>query len=265
LVGLLSGTQRDDREISALFGRGLRTPAISKAANLAIKYRSADGHFDRLSAMGRRSRGRPHRRDHCARPAGCSVAKAATATIPIIFATGADPVELGLVSSVNPPGDNVTGVTFLSTHSGQTVGVAARARRRDCARWQALGVVPAELSRLFRRLFLERLTAAHNSFSSSAITRRSPMARPSPRIWRRCARPNGSSIQSARSADPTGLSLPLYHRVAIANSRLIAFDKDSITFKWKDYRIEGRDRYKRMTPVTDEFIRRFRRLTTRQL
>ena len=59
LVGLLSGTQRDDREISALFGRGLRTPAISKAANLAIKYRSADGHFDRLSAMGRRSRGRP--------------------------------------------------------------------------------------------------------------------------------------------------------------------------------------------------------------
>jgi ABC transporter substrate binding protein len=161
LVGLLSGTQRDDREISALFGRGLRTPAISKAANLAIKYRSADGHFDRLSAMGRRSRGRPHRRDHCARPAGCSVAKAATATIPIIFATGADPVELGLVSSVNPPGDNVTGVTFLSTHSGQTVGVAARARRRDCARWQALGVVPAELSRLFRRLFLERLTAAH--------------------------------------------------------------------------------------------------------
>jgi hypothetical protein len=47
------------------------------------------------------------------------------------------------------------------------------------------------------------------------------------------------------------------HRVAIANSRLIAFDERSVTFKWKDYRIEGRDRYKQMTLATDEFIRRF--------
>jgi hypothetical protein len=47
------------------------------------------------------------------------------------------------------------------------------------------------------------------------------------------------------------------HRVAIANSRLIAFDQQGVTFKWKDYRIEGRDRYKLMTLATDEFIRRF--------
>ena len=47
------------------------------------------------------------------------------------------------------------------------------------------------------------------------------------------------------------------HRVAIANSRLIAFDEHGVTFKWKDYRIEGRDRYKLMTLATDEFIRRF--------
>jgi hypothetical protein len=47
------------------------------------------------------------------------------------------------------------------------------------------------------------------------------------------------------------------HRVAIANSRLIAVDKGGVTFKWKDYRIEGRDRYKQMTLATDEFIRRF--------
>jgi Putative transposase len=47
------------------------------------------------------------------------------------------------------------------------------------------------------------------------------------------------------------------HRVAIANSRLIAFDERSVTFKWKDYRIEGRDRYKQMTLGTFEFIRRF--------
>jgi hypothetical protein len=47
------------------------------------------------------------------------------------------------------------------------------------------------------------------------------------------------------------------HRVAIANSRLIAFNQHGVTFRWKDYRVEGRDRQKRMTLATDEFIRRF--------
>ena len=47
------------------------------------------------------------------------------------------------------------------------------------------------------------------------------------------------------------------HRVAIANSRLIAADDDGVTFKWKDYRFEGRDRHKTMTLAPDEFIRRF--------
>src|ERR1700716_2718064 len=47
------------------------------------------------------------------------------------------------------------------------------------------------------------------------------------------------------------------HRVAISNRRLISFDQQGVTFKWKDYRIEGRDRYKLMTLATDEFIRRF--------
>src|SRR6202022_4163211 len=47
------------------------------------------------------------------------------------------------------------------------------------------------------------------------------------------------------------------HRVAISNRRLIACDQKGVTFKWKDYRLEGRERYKRMTLTTDEFIRRF--------
>ncbi len=47
------------------------------------------------------------------------------------------------------------------------------------------------------------------------------------------------------------------HRVAISNSRLIALDHAGVTFRWKDYRIEGRDRYKLMTLATGEFIRRF--------
>ena len=47
------------------------------------------------------------------------------------------------------------------------------------------------------------------------------------------------------------------HRVAIANSRLIACDRAGVTFRWKDYRAEGRDRQKVMTLATGEFIRRF--------
>jgi len=47
------------------------------------------------------------------------------------------------------------------------------------------------------------------------------------------------------------------HRVAISNSRLIAASQSSVTFRWKDYRIEGRERYKTMTLATGEFIRRF--------
>jgi hypothetical protein len=47
------------------------------------------------------------------------------------------------------------------------------------------------------------------------------------------------------------------HRVAISNRRLIASDEKGVTFKWKDYRIEGPDRYKVMTLATHEFIRRF--------
>jgi hypothetical protein len=47
------------------------------------------------------------------------------------------------------------------------------------------------------------------------------------------------------------------HRVAIANSRLIACDRGAVTFRWKDYRAEGRDRQKVMTLATAEFIRRF--------
>jgi hypothetical protein len=47
------------------------------------------------------------------------------------------------------------------------------------------------------------------------------------------------------------------HRVAIANSRLVALDHAGVTFKWKDYRTAGRDRFKTMTLATDEFIRRF--------
>jgi Putative transposase/Transposase zinc-binding domain len=117
------------------------------------------------------------------------------------------------------------------------------------------------LSRLFRRLFMEKLVAAHQagrlSFfddihladAQSFAAHLAPLHKAEWIVYSK--RPFGGP-------EAVLAYLSRYtHRVAIANSRLIAFDEQGVTFKWKDYRIEGRDRYKRMTLATDEFIRRF--------
>ena len=79
----------------------------------AIEYRWAEGDYESTSGTGGRF-GSPQvavifERWH----SSALAAKAATATIPIVFANGADPVKLGLVASLNRPGGNVTGVSFL--------------------------------------------------------------------------------------------------------------------------------------------------------
>ena len=94
-------------------GRGSRKPAISKGRNVAIKHRSADGHFDRVPALAAELVADPVALIIAIAPSAALAAKAATATIPIVFMTGADPVELGLVSSLSRPDGNVTGVNFL--------------------------------------------------------------------------------------------------------------------------------------------------------
>jgi Putative transposase len=94
---------------------------------------------------------------------------------------------------------------------------------------------------------------------SSAISLRSPTSAPSTPSSRERAGPNGSSTPSAFAGPQAVLAyLARYtHRVAISNSRLIALDDKGVTFKWKDYRIKGRDRLKTMTLDAAEFIRRF--------
>jgi predicted Zn-ribbon and HTH transcriptional regulator len=118
------------------------------------------------------------------------------------------------------------------------------------------------LSRLFRRLFLNKLVVAHQagrlSFfgdhahlaeAQSFAAHLAPLRRTEWVVYAK--RPFGGP-------EAVLAYLSRYtHRVAIANSRLIAIDQRGVTFKWKDYRIAGRDRYKQMTLATDEFIRRF--------
>ena len=118
------------------------------------------------------------------------------------------------------------------------------------------------LSRLFRRLFLEKLDAAHDASSLQFFGDHAQLAER--RAFTAYLAPLRKAEWVVYSKRPFGgpeavlAYLSLYtHRIAISNSRLIAFDDTNVTFKWKDYRAKGRDRAKLMTLASDEFIRRF--------
>jgi len=118
------------------------------------------------------------------------------------------------------------------------------------------------LSRLFRRLFLDRLMAAHQAGRLKFFGAHAPLAERE--AFASYLAPSRKTEWVVYSKRPFGgpqavlAYLSRYtHRVAIANSRLIAFDDAGVTFKWKDYRAKGRHRAKVMTLATDEFIRRF--------
>jgi len=113
LVGLLSSAQLDDRQIDAI-RQGLKHAGYIEGRNVAIKYRSADSRFDRLPALAADLIADPVTAIIALAPPAALAAKAATTKIPIIFAVGGDPVDLGLVSNFSHPGGNITGVTFVS-------------------------------------------------------------------------------------------------------------------------------------------------------
>jgi len=118
------------------------------------------------------------------------------------------------------------------------------------------------LSRLFRRLFLEKLTAAHEAGALKFFGTHAPLAEP--KAFATFMAPLRKIEWVVYAKRPFGgpAAVPAYlsrytHRVAISNSRLISFDHAGVTFKWKDYRAKGRKRPKVMTLAADEFIRRF--------
>src|SRR6202030_642549 len=98
-------------------GDGLKEAGFVAGQNVAIEYRYAENQRDRLPALVAELLGIPVA-VLVVNSGAAAVAKAATATVPIVFVTGADPVKDGLVASLNRPSGNVTGVTFLAGQLG---------------------------------------------------------------------------------------------------------------------------------------------------
>ena len=94
------------------FRLGLKEAGFVEGQNVAIEFRSAEDHHDRLPALVAEFLRRPVAVIVGDTPATLA-AKAATTTVPIVFAAGGDPVRSGLVASLNRPGGNVTGVNFF--------------------------------------------------------------------------------------------------------------------------------------------------------
>src|SRR5262245_584707 len=113
VVGYLSGREANDK-LEAAFHRGLKETGFVESQNARIEYRWARGQYDRLPALVAELLRLPV--DVIVATGGtlsALAAKSATSTIPIVFAIGSDPIKFDLVASLNRPGGNATGISFL--------------------------------------------------------------------------------------------------------------------------------------------------------
>jgi putative ABC transport system substrate-binding protein len=111
VIGFL--TSRAGNQDVAAFHRGLGEMGFVEGRNVAIEYRRADGQYDRLPAMAADLARRQVTVIATSGIAAVLAAKEAAKTVPIVFNTGVNPVDLGLVDSLRRPGGNLTGVTSL--------------------------------------------------------------------------------------------------------------------------------------------------------
>jgi putative tryptophan/tyrosine transport system substrate-binding protein len=119
VIGFLSGgASKGYQFLVAAFHQGLSESGYVEGQNLAIEYRWADGDYEKLPRLAADLVGRHVSAILAGGPPAVVAAKAATTTIPIVFTSGGNPIELGFVSSLSQPGGNVTGVSFLNNELG---------------------------------------------------------------------------------------------------------------------------------------------------
>ena len=115
VIGFLhSSSLGQSRHLVAAFNEGLSNAGCVVGRNCAVEYRWAEGHYERLLDLARDLVRRQVVVIAAFAPPVARAAKTATATIPIVFTGGQDPVKAGLVSSLNRPGGNATGIINLS-------------------------------------------------------------------------------------------------------------------------------------------------------
>ena len=114
VVGFLRSTSLAPfQNLVPAFQQGLKEAGLVEGQNVAVEYRYADNQVDRLPGLAADLIRRPVA-VIVANNLGALAAKAATTTVPIVFVTGGDPVQEGLVGSLNRPGGNLTGISFFS-------------------------------------------------------------------------------------------------------------------------------------------------------